>query len=99
MHRLHHARLSRQIHALHESAAGFASLLGGGADIWPRNSCVAAVYAVVAEQRAKLAQADAVMWGGHSCPQRLNLFLNFEFVFGTLNLFLNSCGGAGFRDD
>ena len=28
LHRLHHARLSRQIHAVHESAAGFASVFG-----------------------------------------------------------------------
>src|SRR5271169_6321101 len=78
LHRLYHARLSRQIHALHEPAAGFAFVLGGGADLRTRDSCFAALYAVFAEQRAELAQADTVMWGGHSCPPLLNLLLNLE---------------------
>src|SRR5271156_859514 len=65
LHRMYHARLSRQVHAFHESAAGFSFVFRCGSNLWTRDSCLAPVHAVIAEQRAQLAQTNAVMWGGN----------------------------------
>src|SRR5580693_1915712 len=65
LHRMHHARLSRQIHAFYESAAGFSFVLDRGSNVWTRDSRLAPLHAVVAQQRAYLAQADAVVWSNH----------------------------------
>ena len=50
-------QVSRQVHAIHESAAGFAAVFGGGSDLRTCDSRFAPVHAIVAEQRAELAQA------------------------------------------
>ena len=63
LHRMHHARLSRQVHALHESAAGFSVVFGCGANLWPRDSRLAPLHPGIAEQGAELAQADEVASG------------------------------------
>jgi PAS domain S-box-containing protein len=52
---MHDARLPRQVHAIHESAAGFVTLFESGDDLWPRYPCAAALYPGVVEQRAGLA--------------------------------------------
>ncbi len=44
LHRMHHARISRQIHAIYESAAGLAVVFRGGADLWTRDSRLAALH-------------------------------------------------------
>ena len=49
LHRLHHAGVSGQIHAVHESASGLAAVFESGDDIRPGDSRAAAVYAGVVE--------------------------------------------------
>src|SRR5580658_11219558 len=65
LHRVHHAWLSRQVHAFYESAAGFSFVIGCCANLWTRDSRLAPVHAIVAEQRAQLAQANSLEWGGY----------------------------------
>ena len=78
LHWLHHAGFSGQVHAVHEPAAGFAFVLGRRPDLWTGDSCAAPVYAVIAQQRAGMAQAPAlivwvaVVWVGHSLRQALS---------------------------
>ncbi len=55
LHRLHHARLSRQVHAVHGSAAGLAALVRRGHDLRTGDSRPAPVHAGVAQQGARLA--------------------------------------------
>jgi hypothetical protein len=55
---MYDARLPRQVHALYESATGFSPIVSGGSNLWARNSCFAALYSGVAEQRTQLAKAD-----------------------------------------
>ena len=80
LHRLHHARLSRQVHAVHESAAGLAVVFGRGADLWTSDSRAAPVYAVVAEQRAELAQARASAIGRCGSDTLVRRLLNLVLV-------------------
>src|SRR5277367_2935662 len=63
LHRMYHARISRQIHALYESAAGFSVVFGCCADVRPRHSRPAPLHPVVDEQGTQLAQADACLEG------------------------------------
>ena len=49
MYRVHPARLSRQVHAIYESAAGLTPVIGCGSDIRTVNSRLATVHAVVTE--------------------------------------------------
>src|ERR1700693_4734929 len=65
LHRMHHARVSRQVHAFYESAAGFSFVLGCGADLWTRDSRLAPLHPSVAEQRTELAQADTLVWSNN----------------------------------
>ena len=60
LHRLHDARISGQVHAVHESAAGVAALLERGDDVRPGDSCAAPVHPGIAEQRAELAKPAQV---------------------------------------
>jgi hypothetical protein len=52
---MHDARISRQIYALHESAAGVAAFLCRGSDLRAGDSLFAEVYTNVVEQGTKLA--------------------------------------------
>src|SRR5450755_908093 len=56
---MHHAGFPRQVHAVYESAARLVAVFGGGADLWTSDSCPAAVYAGLHEQRTRLAQTRA----------------------------------------
>jgi hypothetical protein len=49
LHRVHNARIPRQIYAVYESAAGIVIIVVGGADLWTRHSCLAEVHAGVNE--------------------------------------------------
>ena len=55
LYRLYDARISRQIHALHESATGIAVVLACGYNLWPDDPRFAQFYARVSQQGAKLA--------------------------------------------
>src|SRR6185437_7363330 len=72
LHWLHHAGFSGQVHAVHEPAARFSVVVGSGADVWTCDSRPAPVYAVIAQQRARMAQAPAmnvwVVWCGSDTP-------------------------------
>src|SRR6478752_4269680 len=71
---LYHAGFSGQVHAVHEPAARFAFVFGRGTNLWTSDSRLAPVYAVVAQQRTRMAQAPALnVWVGHSCPTPLGL--------------------------
>jgi hypothetical protein len=56
---LHHARISRQVYAIHESATRFTLIFGGCANLWSRNSRATAIHTGVAQQRTKLAPGFA----------------------------------------
>ena len=56
---MYDAGISGQVHAFYESAAGFAIVFGGGANLWTRNSRLAALHAIVDEQGTELAETDA----------------------------------------
>jgi hypothetical protein len=45
---MHHAGLSRQIHAVHEPAAGFIAVFERCDDLWPGDSRFAPVHAGIA---------------------------------------------------
>src|SRR5579862_1808932 len=49
LHWMHDAGLSGQIHAVYESAAGFAAVVEGGGDVWKSDTRAAQVYAGVDE--------------------------------------------------
>src|SRR5450755_4116991 len=55
LHRLHYARLPRQVHAVHEPAAGVVIVGQRGTDLWEGHSRVSKVYPGLAEPRAELA--------------------------------------------
>src|SRR4029077_5625307 len=54
LHWMPDAWFSRQIHAVHEPAAGFIAVFERGDDLWPCDSRFAPVHAVLAQQRAIL---------------------------------------------
>ena len=56
LHRLHHAWFPRQVHAIHGSAARFATLFERGHDIRPSHSRVKALHTGVPQSRAQLAR-------------------------------------------
>jgi hypothetical protein len=55
LHRLYHARLPRQVYALHESATWVATIFRCGSNLWPGHPRAPQVHASVAEQRTRLA--------------------------------------------
>jgi hypothetical protein len=55
LHWMYDAWIPRQIHALYESAAGLFAIVPCGCDIWRSDSCIAAIYTELVEQRTKLA--------------------------------------------
>ncbi len=62
LHRLHHAGLSGQVHAVHEPAAGIAAVVQRGADLRKGDSRVAKIYPGIAEQGAELAPPSRGIW-------------------------------------
>ncbi len=81
---MHHAWLPGQIHAVHESTARIAAIFEGGDDLRPRDSCAAAVYAGIVEQRAELA----------GTPKRVNM--DFAGI-GDAETILESLAGVFFQ--
>src|SRR5580698_7750536 len=61
LHWVYHARLSRQVHAVHESTPGFSFVFGCRANLWACHSRLAAFHPGIAEQGTQLAKADAEM--------------------------------------
>ena len=57
LHRLHHARLPGQIHALHEPTPGVVIVVACRADVWPGDSRSPPIYADVTQQGAKLEES------------------------------------------
>jgi hypothetical protein len=55
---MYDARISGQVYAVHESAAGVAAVVERDRDVWARDPCVAAIYAGLDEQGAELAAAS-----------------------------------------
>jgi NiFe hydrogenase small subunit HydA len=49
LHRLHHAWVPRQVHALHEPAPGVSAFIGGGRDLRAGDPCAAQVYSGLAQ--------------------------------------------------
>ena len=62
LHRMHNAGLSRQIHAVHESAAWVFAVISRRDNLWQCNSCFAPLHASLAEQGASLAKAHGTTW-------------------------------------
>jgi hypothetical protein len=58
LYRLYDAGISGQVYAVHESAAGFAAVIGGGDDVWPSDTGAAKIYAVFIEQGTGVAAAS-----------------------------------------
>ena len=58
LHWLHHAGVSRQIHALHEPAARLSAFFGRSPNLWSGNSCIAQVHTGFAQQSAELASTE-----------------------------------------
>src|SRR5271154_7584698 len=54
LHWMHHAGLSRQIHAVHEPTSGVVAVLSGSADLWTGDSRTTPLQAGLVEQGAKL---------------------------------------------
>src|SRR6185312_6219941 len=57
LHRLHHARLPRQVHGLHGHAARRAVVLNRGRDLWPNGPGAPPIHPIVHESGAPVAQA------------------------------------------
>ena len=100
LHRLHHARLSRQIHAIHGSAAGLAALFERGDDLRPSHSCAAPLHAGIAQSRAELAfqpepeNGDVVMIGAVTPPEAEAILAELASVFFHDTARLDSAEGV-----
>jgi len=57
LHRMHHAGLSGQVHAVYEPAAGFIAFFGSGHDVRPSDSRVTPIHAGLAEQGTTLEES------------------------------------------
>ena len=49
LHRMYHAGLSRQVHALYEPAAGLSVVFRCGSDLWARHPRLEAYHAIIAK--------------------------------------------------
>ena len=74
LYRLHDARISGQVHAVHGYAAGRAVVLRRRDDLRPSDSRVAKVYPGVHESRAGLADAARSLAWIPTRPWRVNIF-------------------------
>src|ERR1700722_20613865 len=70
LHRVYHAGFSRQVHAVYESAARLSFVVGCGSNLWTRDSRLAPLHAVIAEQGALLAKANP--WQGAPGPEKIS---------------------------